>query len=393
MPPTRFFESALVASEEDEIESDQQLFEIQQGDIEDLLSAALNIEIEQSYLDVHYRSRNADLIEFSNKHFYGSRLQSIPGHPSHRARYAPLTLYKCYGVYEDRSNIVEARQVCKIVQDLLRRATPPSIGIACFNLQQRNVIVEELEELAAADADFGKRLEEARNLKHQGSFAGLFVKNLESVQGDERDHMIISTTFGPDPTGRFYNRFGPLGRSGGGRRLNVLVTRAREEVHLVTSIPESVYCALPPIPAGETPGGGWLLFSYLHFAQELSAKYETAHHLLEQIEPDAKAVVNICPARYPSQFSQAFAAKLAGQNNIGSDVHWGNDGFCVDLALHHPHRAEDVTVGVISDLTRFAQAEDPVEWGSLPNGNSRSTRLAIASTMDAALLQRYEGTH
>jgi len=73
-----------VKSEEEEIETDQQLFESQQGEIEDLLGAALNIEIEECYLDVHYRSRNSDLIEFSNQHFYGSRLQPIPGHPSNR---------------------------------------------------------------------------------------------------------------------------------------------------------------------------------------------------------------------------------------------------------------------------------------------------------------------
>src|SRR5439155_17985478 len=137
LPFSRFFESAIASSDADEqeIEIDQQLFEVQQGEIEDLLGAALNVEIEQSYLDVHYRSRNADLIDFSNRNFYNSRLQSIPGHPSNRARFAPLTLYKCKGVYEKRSNPVEADQVCKIVQDLLRRSDPPTIGIACFNLQ------------------------------------------------------------------------------------------------------------------------------------------------------------------------------------------------------------------------------------------------------------------
>src|SRR5204862_4962923 len=99
LPPSRFFESALAASEDEEIETDQQLFEMQQGEIEDLLGAALNVEIEECYLDVHYRSRNADLIAFSNRNFYGSRLQPIPGHPSNRARYAPLTLYRIDGVY------------------------------------------------------------------------------------------------------------------------------------------------------------------------------------------------------------------------------------------------------------------------------------------------------
>ena len=103
LPPTRFFESAVAASEEEEIESDQQLFETQQGEIEDLLAAALNLSIEECYLDVHYRSRNSDLIEFSNDKFYHSRLQAIPGHPRNRTRYAPLTLYACAGVYEKRA--------------------------------------------------------------------------------------------------------------------------------------------------------------------------------------------------------------------------------------------------------------------------------------------------
>src|SRR3954465_8996525 len=88
--------------------------------------------------------------------------------------------------------------------------------------------------------------------------------------------MIISTTYGPDAGGRFYRRFGPLGRAGGGRRLNVLVTRAREAVHLVTSIPADVYRALPPIPAGQAPTGGGLLFSYLKYAEEVSRAYRRA---------------------------------------------------------------------------------------------------------------------
>src|SRR5206468_9905726 len=126
---------------------------------------------------------------------------------------------------------------------------------------QRDLIVDKLDELAAADPDFAQRFAIARTRKGAASFEGLFVKNLENVQGDERDHIIISTTYGPDPSGKFYRRFGPLGRAGGGRRLNVLVTRARAEVHLVTSIPPQVYRSVPPIPSGQTPGGAWLLFA------------------------------------------------------------------------------------------------------------------------------------
>src|SRR5262249_3880913 len=161
-------------------ESDQQLFEVQQGEVEDLLGAALNLSIEQCYLDVHYRSRNADLIQFSNEYFYNRRLQPIPGHPSNRTRFAPLTLYRANGTYREGENGMEAEKVVQIVSDLLKRAQPPSIGIACFNVNQRDLILEKLDALAAEDADFGERLSEARARKGAGSFEGLFVKNLEN---------------------------------------------------------------------------------------------------------------------------------------------------------------------------------------------------------------------
>ena len=362
LPPTRFFESAVATSEDEEIDTDQDLFEKQQGEMEDLLSAALNIEIEEAYLDVHYRSRNSDLIAFSNQNFYNARLQAIPGHPANRTRYAPLTLYKANGVYDERANVVEAERVCGIVRDLLKRAEPPSIGIACFNITQRDLIIDKLDELATQDAEFGRSLTTARERRGRNSFEGLFVKNLENVQGDERDHIIISTTYGPDPKGRFYRRFGPVGRAGGGRRLNVLVTRARDEVHLVTSIPETVYRNLPPIPPGGTAGGVWLLFDYLRFAEHLAVVYEEGHQKYEQANARQEVLVHVRDTRFPSSFAQMLAQQLKEGRQIGSDVHWGNDGFCVDLALHHPRHAEDVTIGVQCDLNRFEQAADPIEW-------------------------------
>jgi hypothetical protein len=362
LPPTRFFETAITTSEEEEANSDQELFETHQGEVEDLLQAALNLQIEQCYLDVHYRSRNADLIGFSNEHFYGSRLQPIPGHPANRTTVAPIRLYQVDGVYHERTNEVEADRVCKIVHDLLRRAEAPSIGIACFNLDQRDLIVEKLEEMALADHDFGRRLAVARTRRGHGSFEGLFVKNLENVQGDERDHIIISTTYGPDKQGKFYKRFGPLGSSGGGRRLNVLVTRARAEVHLVTSIPPAMYANLPPIPPGQTAGGGWLLFSYLSYARHLTRFYEQEAASGQEEEARRPLGVNVLPSKSPSLFCEGLAKQIARKHGMGSDVHWGNDGFCVDLALHHPNRPEDVTVGVLCDGARYRQADDPVEW-------------------------------
>lgn len=363
LPPTRFFEASITGSDDDlDIDSDQGMFEAQQGEVEDLLNAALNLDIEQSYLDVHYRSRNADLIEFSNENFYHGRLQAVPGHPSNVARFAPLSLHRAGGVYEERCNPVEAERVVDLVSDLLKRAEPPSIGIACFNLKQRDLVSDKLDERAEADEDFARRLSKARTRTGDGSFEGLFVKNLENVQGDERDHIIISTTYGPDPKGRFYKRFGPLNLPGGGRRLNVLVTRARQEVHLVTSIPGEAYRSIEAVPEGMTPKGGWLLFAYLRYAETLAEVYEQNYRILEQAETAEQATVTHRPIAPASDFGLSLGQRLAHDKGIGIDAHWGNAGFCVDTALHHPERVGDVTIGVLCDFNRYRFAEDPVHW-------------------------------
>ena len=360
LPPTRFFESSIAKSDDDGADtSEQGLFEDQQAEVEDLLGAALNLEIEQCYLDVHYRSHNSDLIEFSNQNFYDSRLQAIPGHPKNRTTDAPLRLIRANGVYDKRSNPIEAKAVVEVVKELLGRAQPPSIGIACFNLTQRDAIVDALDDAAAADPDFAAKLAQARTRKGAASFEGLFVKNLENVQGDERDHIIISTTYGPDPKGKFYRRFGPLTRAGGGRRMNVLVTRARSEVHLVTSIPPGEYTALPPVESGRTPNGAWLLFSYLQYADKLAALY--AAEAEEHAEAKPAGTVRQFQTRTPSPLVVALAQRIA-DDGLTSDVYWGNDGFCVDLAVHHPVRADDVTIGVLCDGTRYDKVDDPVEW-------------------------------
>lgn len=360
LPPTRFFEAAVTASHEEETETDQDLFEQQQSEIEDLLNAALNVEIEQCYLDVHYRSRDANLIQFSNEHFYESRLQPIPARPS-RQRLGPgIRLIHAGGTYSQQTNEGEATVVCRLVRELLAQASPPSIGIACFNLAQRDLILECLDRAAAEDGDFAARLLTARSRIGSGTFEGLFVKNLENVQGDERDHMIISTTYGPDPSGRFFRRFGPLGRSGGGRRLNVLVTRARDAVHLVTSIPPSAYRNLPSLPAGSIPSGAFLLFAYLQYAEAVGEPVGSAPSQIPS--STAEAAVHVLPAAFPSSFAQALGQQLAAQQGLGSQVHWGNDGFCVDVALHGTEDPTDATLGVLCDGPRFSKAPDAVDW-------------------------------
>ncbi|MEO0586952.1 MAG: AAA domain-containing protein [Planctomycetota bacterium] len=377
LPPTRFFESALVSSEDEEIDSDESMFDVVQSEVEDLLAAALNIGVQEAYLDVHYRSRNADLIAFSNEQFYNSRLQAIPGHPANRARHAPVVLREVGGVYDKRCNAVEAERVVDLVDELLSAPEPPSIGVACFSLTQRDTVLDALAARAEADTAFGRRLAAARQRWGEGSFEGLFVKNLESVQGDERDHIVISTTYGPNAEGKFYRRFGPLGRAGGGRRLNVLVTRARERVHLVTSIPQEAYAHADPIPEGASPNGSWLLFAYLRFAARLNDAYRAeedgafsadepmASEVADSGEPEvmeASASVRYLPIEPVSRAAMALGRRLLDERGLGSQVHWGNEGFCVDAAVDHPDDPEDVTVGVLCDFNRFAGTPDPVKW-------------------------------
>jgi hypothetical protein len=392
LPPTRFFESAVTESQESEAETDQELFEEQQADTEDLLTAALNLSIEQAYLDVHYRSTNADLIQFSNRHFYDARLQTIPGHPRNIAVLPPLRLIHAQGTYDKRANLKEARQVVAIVKELLAQPSPPSIGIACFNITQRDCINEVLADAAEEDPEFGARLQAARTRVGRASFEGLFVKNLENVQGDERDHLIISTTYGPDPSGKFYRRFGPLAQAGGGRRLNVLVTRARQQVHIVTSIPPAQYRAQQTIPAGKQPNGALLLYGYLNYAEQLERVYadEASRRLTGAAAREVECRIHDTTA--PSDLAIALGQHLKERYGIGSEVHWGNEGFGIDAALSHPEKPHHVTVGVICDGTRFTKAPDPVQWDVFRMEILRSQGWELSRVWSPQFFRDPEGT-
>lgn len=362
LPPTRFFEQSLTESDDTGAETAEDVFQQQQSEAEDLLAAALNLNVQEAFLDVHYRSKNEALIGFSNENFYSSRLQPIPGHPRNKAFQAPIRLVKVNGVYDERANEAEAKAAADLVAELLDDPKPPSIGIACFNVNQRDLILDKLEEKAAQDREFAERLDEAKRRKGRDSFEGLFVRNLENVQGDERDHIIISTTFGLDPDGKFRRNFGALSRIGGERRLNVLVTRAREMIHVLTSIPRTEYLSVGPVSSGERPTGRHFLYSYLRYAERLEELFEQWQKGIETAKKDAAAKCEVGPTSTPSAVAEVIGTKLYESHGIGSTVYWGNDGFCVDVALTHPALPADVTIGVLTDFTRYIKTPDPIAW-------------------------------
>ena len=358
LPPTRFFESAIGESEYADAESLEELQEQQLSETEDLLSAALNLDLQSCYLDVHYRSQHDALIGFSNEAFYQSRLQPIPSHPQSVSTTSPLKVYRVDGVYRDRSNPSEAEKVADLVVSLLDQKNPPSIGIACFNLNQRDLIVHSLEARATEDSAFSARLEEARNRQGKGSFEGLFVKNLENVQGDERDHIIISTTFGPATDGKFRRHFGALSRHGGERRLNVLVTRARERIHVFTSIPRTEYIGSVVTDELVNVTGRHYLYRFLNFAETIEGIYE-ADSTLDSV---GKQRVMESRADLASNAVSVFASRLANSGEVAAVSAWGNEGFCVDVALQDLDERRKVSLGVFLDFNRYRKTADPVKW-------------------------------
>ena len=180
----------------------------------------------------HYRSRHESLIAFSNHHFYRGNLLVFPSpYPKSKAlglRYQ----YVANGVYENQMNEVEARRVVDAVVDHVLHRPDDSLGVVTLNIKQRDLVAEMLEERL-------RSLSAASTFKERWEVEGmgLFIKNLENVQGDERDCILMSTTFGkPRGADVVRQNFGPISRDGGWRRLNVLFTRARKSVAVFSSM-------------------------------------------------------------------------------------------------------------------------------------------------------------
>ncbi|MCY3003942.1 MAG: DUF4011 domain-containing protein [Planctomycetota bacterium] len=225
LPPTSFFDRR-----EEEDEGDEEAEEVES--VESVLDGCVNAGLPQLSLLWHYRSRDERLIEFANRRSYGARLQTFPApHVAHPNLGVEFRLVP--GVYDrsgSRTNRIEAESV---VAEIVRRLSDSdgctanrSIGVVTFSVAQQELVRDLLD--AALDS----------NAAAAAAASGdpVFVKNLENVQGDERATMLFSVGYGPDAQGRIHYNFGPLTASGGERRLNVAITRAREKVIVFASM-------------------------------------------------------------------------------------------------------------------------------------------------------------
>ncbi len=253
MPPTSFFTSRIELEEAEAYEGQDESADLADDEREavveewnrreikdcpDLLQLAKTV-LPSTTLKIHYRSVYRELIQFSNASFYANRLSVPARHPADEIRRVkPIEVIRAEGVYEDQTNRIEAERVVEQLQQIwLHSHEIPTVGVVTFNRKQADLIEEVLEEAAERDEQFRWALSRERDRFEDGEDMGFFVKNVENVQGDERDVIIFSSTFGRNSQGSFRRSFGVLGQAGGERRLNVAVTRARQKVVLVTSMP------------------------------------------------------------------------------------------------------------------------------------------------------------
>lgn len=256
MPPSTHFGSKNDngISEIEDLEDD-----VVYSEEESLLTYAQNSDYEFNYLDFHYRSQHPHLIDFSNAAFYGKRLVPMP--PTFTGK--PIIFRQVNGVYTDNKNNGEADEILRIIFDEIHadeNGNYPSIGIATLNTTQQRFIWEKIWELADKSDEHRTKLAKLEE-------AGLFVKNLENIQGDQRDIIIISTTFGIREDGRFIQNYGPLNQDKGYKLLNVIVTRAKQQLYLLTSIPQEYYSNYRNDIVTKGNTGKGIFYAYINYAK------------------------------------------------------------------------------------------------------------------------------
>jgi hypothetical protein len=200
----------------DEAEPDDELASALE--VSSLLSLAAQ-QLPQISLNEHYRSRSLDLITFSNQHFYKNQLNLLPYFDDINQHQPAIRYQNVGGVWQHNMNVIEATAVIDLLKQLSQEMPGFSVGVVTFNYAQQQLIQDLLEENQALL-----------------SIPSLFVKNIENVQGDERDIVIFSVGYAPDSKGRLAMQFGSLNVNGGGNRLNVAITRARERIYVITSL-------------------------------------------------------------------------------------------------------------------------------------------------------------
>jgi very-short-patch-repair endonuclease len=316
LPPTDFFNRSSDGDlSEDEPDGGT-------ADFESLLDVCLSLGITRRRLKWHYRSRREGLIAFSNKYFYEGDLVTFPSVDDVAGRAVRFERI-ADGRFENGVNTVEARRVADLVMSHFRTTPDLSLGVIAFSLAQQNRILDELEMLRKADPTLEAYFKEDRPER-------FFVKNLENVQGDERDVVFLSVGYGPDVTGRVMMRFGPLNRQGGQRRLNVAITRARLSMTVASSM------SARDLDLSRTQADGpRLLRAFLDYAERGPVAL-------------TEAITEASAAGFDSPFEREVFEELERR---GLKLHRqvGCGGFKIDMAVVDPDASGRYVLGIECD--------------------------------------------
>lgn len=329
LPPTNFFDRAEASDgDSEDVESD----------LESILDECLGASLPTRNLSWHYRSRHESLIAFSNHRYYGGGLVTFP---SPVTEDSAVSFHFVGGQYEKGGARINQAEARALVSDLVARLKSPgfqqsglTIGVVTFNSEQQRLIEDMLDAERRKDPGLEPFFAEVE-------LEPVFVKNLESVQGDERDIMYFSITYGPDMSGALSMNFGPLNRDGGERRLNVAVTRARHELRVFSSL------------RGEQ----------MDLSRTKAIGVRDLKHFLEFAERGTRALAEAhrgSQGDFDSPFESAVATALGRK---GWQVHTqiGASSFRIDLGVVHPDLAGRYLAGVECDgatYHRSATARD-----------------------------------
>jgi hypothetical protein len=313
LPPTSFF-SGTSGEESDEV--------IVPEDLESILEDCLALGMPQDHLLWHYRSRHESLIAFSNRHFYENKLLTFP---SPMERQSSVKWHPVGGFYDRGKTKQNRAEAEAVVQEIARRLKDPvlsnrSIGVVTFNSIQQTLIEDMLDEAYRRDPELetvAARLYEP-----------IFIKNLENVQGDERDVILFSIGYGPDASGKVVLNFGPLNRDGGWRRLNVAVSRARHEMHVFSTL------RADQLDVSRTRAEGVAaLRSFLEYAEKGTSALGVGPEETGRRVPGIEKEI----------------AEVLEKEGYKIDLHIGTSGYRMDLAIVDPDQPDTYLLAVVCD--------------------------------------------
>jgi superfamily I DNA and/or RNA helicase/predicted DNA-binding WGR domain protein len=359
MPPTNFFTAKAEDPDDLEAIGNEEEDELLSADADSLLVQGSR-KLPSTMLKWHYRSRYETLISYSNHAFYGADLLTIPDKTIHQSEKRIIeisnpeqavdfseTLYDrsisfhhlTQSIYEKRSNQDEADYIARMVRELLKGRVKESIGIVAFSQEQQQTIEDALSVLARADKEFEQLLEEAYIRTEDDQFVGLIVKNLENIQGDERDIIILSVCYGFDSRKKMLMNFGPVNKKGGEKRLNVIFSRAKKHMAVISSIK---YHHI----TNEYNEGANYFRRFLQYAENISAgNMGAARQILNGL------VVNKAersPETHDSVVLKEISNRLA-EKGYETCLQIGQSNFKCSLGVKKRREDENYSLGILLD--------------------------------------------